>query len=45
MEVKIVKARMIRLAALAIVALPVTMFAWTVVGLLSPDLGMYEGGG
>jgi multisubunit Na+/H+ antiporter MnhB subunit len=36
---------MIRLAALAIVALPVVMFAWTVVGMFSPDLGMYEGSG
>jgi hypothetical protein len=36
---------MIRFAAFAIVALPVVMFAWTVVGLLTPDLGMYEGNG
>ena len=39
------KARVIRLAAIAIVALPVVMLAWTVIGMFSPDVGMYDGNG
>jgi len=45
LEVKVVKARMIRFSAIAIVALPVVMFAWAVVGIIAPELGMYEGNG
>jgi len=34
---------MIRLTAVVIVALPLIASIWTVVGLLSPDLGMHDG--
>ena len=39
------KARMIRLTTAVVVVLPLIAFAWTIVGLFSPDLGMHDGDG
>jgi len=36
---------MIGLTAVISIALPVIVAVWTVVGLLTPDLGMHDGGG
>ena len=36
---------MIRLTATLVVALPLIAFAWTIVGLFSPDVGMHDGNG
>jgi len=36
---------MIRLSTVVIAALPVVLLAWTVVGLIVPQLGMHDGDG
>jgi hypothetical protein len=36
---------MIRLTTTLIVVLPLIAFAWTVVGFVSPELGMHDGDG
>ena len=43
MEVRVLKARMIRLTTLMIVVLPVIAFVWTVVGVFTPDVGLHDG--
>ena len=36
---------MIRVSTILIAALPFVLLAWTVVGLIVPDLGMHDGDG
>ncbi len=36
---------MIRVTTIVIAALPLVLLAWTVVGLVVPDLGMHDGDG
>jgi hypothetical protein len=45
LEVRVVRARIIRLTAIVAVALPVIMVAWTVVAIFSPDVGLHDGVG
>ena len=40
-----VKARMIRVSTIVIAVLPLFLLAWTLVGLIAPDLGMHDGDG
>ena len=34
---------MVRPSTIVIAALPLVLFAWTVIGLLVPELGMHDG--
>jgi hypothetical protein len=34
---------MVRVSTVVIAALPIVLFAWAVVGLIVPDLGMHDG--
>ena len=45
MEVRVVRSRLIRLSAVLVTIVPIVMFAWTIVGLMTPELGMHDGNG
>ena len=39
------RSRLIRLSAVLVAIVPIVMFAWTIVGLMTPELGMHDGSG
>jgi hypothetical protein len=45
LEVRVVRSRLIRLSAVLVAIVPIVMFAWTIVGLMTPELGMHDGNG